>query len=25
MDRLDSMLVAAPAAWLVLFLMVPGG
>lgn len=25
MDRLDSMLVAAPAAWLVLFLLVPGG
>jgi len=25
MDRLDSMLVAAPAAWLVMFLMVPGG
>lgn len=25
MDRLDSMLVAAPAAWLVLYLMVPGG
>lgn len=25
MDRLDSLLVAAPAAWLVLFLMVPGG
>lgn len=25
MDRLDSLLVAAPAAWLVLFLMLPGG
>jgi phosphatidate cytidylyltransferase len=25
MDRLDSVLVAAPAAWLVLYLMVPGG
>ncbi len=25
MDRLDSLLVAAPAAWLVLFLLVPGG
>ncbi len=25
MDRLDSMLVAAPAAWLVLYLLVPGG
>lgn len=25
MDRLDSMLMAAPAAWLVLFLLVPGG
>lgn len=25
MDRLDSLLVAAPAAWLVLYLMVPGG
>jgi phosphatidate cytidylyltransferase len=25
MDRLDSLLVAAPAAWLVLYLLVPGG
>jgi len=25
MDRLDSLLVAAPAAWLVLYVMVPGG
>ncbi len=25
MDRLDSLLVAAPAAWLVMYLMVPGG
>lgn len=25
MDRLDSLLVSAPAAWLVLYLMVPGG
>lgn len=25
MDRLDSLLVAAPAAWFVLYLMVPGG
>ena len=25
MDRLDSILIAAPVAWLVMYLMVPGG
>lgn len=25
MDRLDSLLVAAPVAWFAMFLMVPGG
>ena len=25
MDRLDSLLVAAPVAWLIMYLLVPGG
>jgi phosphatidate cytidylyltransferase len=25
MDRLDSLLVAAPVAWLTMYLLVPGG
>jgi phosphatidate cytidylyltransferase len=25
MDRLDSLLIAAPVAWLIMYLLVPGG
>jgi phosphatidate cytidylyltransferase len=25
MDRLDSLLVAAPVAWLIMYIFVPGG
>jgi phosphatidate cytidylyltransferase len=25
MDRLDSLLVAAPVAWLIMYILVPGG